>query len=106
MHSYKIEITRSIPTVLFSDGTESLHKKKATCALTVTSVACCIYSDSTQGMKRAGMVKQGIFNVDLATRDTWSRPSNDVLLSEEMGKPRRQCTSGCYCASCASEIKH
>lgn len=92
--------------MLFSDGTEGLHKQKATCAVTVNSVACRIYSDSTQGMKRAGMVKQGIFHDDLTTRDTWRRAGNDVLLSEEMGKSRRQCISGYYCVSSASEIKH
>lgn len=51
------------------------------------------------------MVKAGIFQDDLTTGDTWSRAGNDVLLSEEMGKPRRPCISGCYCVSSASEIK-
>jgi hypothetical protein len=56
-------------------------------------------------MKGDGMVKAGIFQDDLTTGDTWSRAGNDVLLSEEMGKPRRPCISGCYCVSSASEIK-
>jgi hypothetical protein len=59
-------------------------------------VAFHIYSDSTLDVKRDGTAKQGMFHDDLTIGDTYSTAGNDVLLSEEMGKPRRPCISGCY----------